>query len=278
MSDYRLGNFEFDTEEELAEARKELQLVKAVKDKYDINNTKVAKTIIDKFTPKTIIGHRFCIQLHDICAQEENEAILEAIDKGIVEKRLIANKTDDKLNTISTKDGEKYPLNDESKNHNDEIQVREDSSIHDQEKVSDSTYSSSSELANSLLEFAAQVAVAYMDKQWEEMNAPEIRIYSGTGGKQMYTLKNDKIYEGWDTGKYSGKVAYMIKDNVIYKGTDTGRYSGSIAYKILDGVVYEGTNTSRYSGKVAYTIVDDVIYEGTNTNRWTGKVPFTIKR
>ena len=87
MAEYKLGNFEFNTEEELAAAKKELLLIKTVKEKYNVDDVKVARVVISKFAPKTIIGERFVIQLYDRCAEEDNKSILEAIDNGIKEKK-----------------------------------------------------------------------------------------------------------------------------------------------------------------------------------------------
>ncbi|MCR5629083.1 YARHG domain-containing protein [Eubacterium sp.] len=82
----------------------------------------------------------------------------------------------------------------------------------------------------------------------------EIKVYEGR--KVVYTIKDNKVYEGNDTWR---KVAYTIKENKIYEGNDTWR---KVAYTIKDNKLYEGNDTWR---KVAYTIKDNKVYEGNNT-------------
>ena len=62
---YKIGNYEFHTQKEYDEARKELNLVKQIRDKYDISDPKTAKQLLltiergDKIKLKTSIGKSF---------------------------------------------------------------------------------------------------------------------------------------------------------------------------------------------------------------------------
>ena len=62
---YKIGNYEFRTQKEYDEARKELNLVKQIRDKYNISDPKIASQLLttiergDKIKFKTSIGKAF---------------------------------------------------------------------------------------------------------------------------------------------------------------------------------------------------------------------------
>ena len=80
MADYKIGQFTFTTEEEYRKAQKEITFIKMVKDKYNIDDAKVARVIIGKFQPETIIGEKFVYRLRKTCEEDD---IFNAIDEEL---------------------------------------------------------------------------------------------------------------------------------------------------------------------------------------------------
>lgn len=61
---YKLGNFTFNSKEEYEKALKELKLISAIKNKYDVNNRNIAKQILAKISEgeirlETVVGKSF---------------------------------------------------------------------------------------------------------------------------------------------------------------------------------------------------------------------------
>lgn len=85
MSEYKLGNVSFSSEEEFETAKKELNTIQQIKAKYDVKDPKIAKAIYDKFVPKTKVGEVFQKQLKDVFYVDE--ALLASIDKELSSKK-----------------------------------------------------------------------------------------------------------------------------------------------------------------------------------------------
>ncbi len=65
MPEFKLGNYTFATEEELNTAKREVALIKQIREKYDLTNPKVLDAIAVKFKPQTAIGRDFMFYEYD---------------------------------------------------------------------------------------------------------------------------------------------------------------------------------------------------------------------
>lgn len=82
MSEYKIGEYTFDSEDEYLAAQKEIKLIKLIKDKYDIEEPRIAAAILTKFKPQTVIGVKFVKKLEKTTASEV-ELTLKEIDKAV---------------------------------------------------------------------------------------------------------------------------------------------------------------------------------------------------
>lgn len=84
MAEYKIGDFTFESEEEYSKAQKEIKTIKLLKDKYNLEDQRTIKIIVDKFKPETIIGEKFIDKLKNkIEAEDENNLLLNAIDEEL---------------------------------------------------------------------------------------------------------------------------------------------------------------------------------------------------
>ena len=67
MAVYKIGNYTFKSQAEYNKAKSELDFVKRVTEKYNINDPQIAGKILEKFKPETAIGRQFCEKLENIC-------------------------------------------------------------------------------------------------------------------------------------------------------------------------------------------------------------------
>ena len=81
--EYRIGNFIFDSEEEFNKGKKELYLIKTLKNKYDLDDPKIVQIILTKFKPETTIGKQFVTNMQKKVTEINTDPLLKEIDNAL---------------------------------------------------------------------------------------------------------------------------------------------------------------------------------------------------
>ncbi len=99
MGEYSIGNYKFDSEEEYKAARKDFELIRAIRNKYDLKDPKIVRVILDKYKPQSVIGERFVNYLKDSLPQEKtiiDNKMLEDIDSELSQSSAFEKKQSQK--------------------------------------------------------------------------------------------------------------------------------------------------------------------------------------